>query len=190
MMLKFETTTAAVSPSPISSDPSASRSTLGSDRALTINPKPFTKHTKLQCPRFAGDDFLGWQMKINQFFEADNTEQEQKVRIAMMHLEGRALEWHQRFMRGKESLKEVTWPVYVKALRSRFCDNEFSDAFSALVALKQTNTVDEYFEEFESLLSLNDIDDDQALSIFLTNLKPEIENRIRLFQPKNYTSCL
>ncbi|OMO56103.1 hypothetical protein COLO4_35782 [Corchorus olitorius] len=51
MMLKFETTTAAVSPSPISSDPSASRTTLGSDRALTIDPKPFHQTHQTTMPK-------------------------------------------------------------------------------------------------------------------------------------------
>ncbi|OMP06168.1 hypothetical protein COLO4_08298 [Corchorus olitorius] len=64
------------------------------------------------------------------------------------------LQRHKRFMRDKHDLQE------------------------------QTNTVDEYFEEFEALLSLNDISDEQAHTIFLSNLKDEIEQRARLFFPK------
>ncbi|OMO90078.1 Retrotransposon gag protein [Corchorus olitorius] len=151
---------------------------------IATDPKPFTKHSKLQCPRFNGEDFLGWKIKIDQFFEADETEERNKVRIAMMHFDGRALQWHQRFMKDKGTIQEVTWLCYISALKARFCDTEYADAFSALCACKQTNSVDEYFEEFEALLSLNDTSDEQALSVFLTNLKPEIEQRVRLFFPK------
>ncbi|OMO77040.1 putative 26S proteasome complex subunit sem1-1-like protein [Corchorus capsularis] len=35
-----------------------------SNLPCNIDPKPFTKHAKLQCPRFNGDDFLGWRLKI------------------------------------------------------------------------------------------------------------------------------
>ncbi|OMO60863.1 hypothetical protein CCACVL1_23829 [Corchorus capsularis] len=77
----------------------ASTSRINDSVQPTTDPKPFTKHSKLQCPRFNGEDFLGWKIKINQFFEADETEERNKVRIAMMHFDGRALQWHQRFMR-------------------------------------------------------------------------------------------
>ncbi|OMP04071.1 hypothetical protein COLO4_09979 [Corchorus olitorius] len=53
--------------------------------------KPFTKHTKLQCPKFNDDDFLGWKLKVEQFFAADNIEDKHKVLVAMMHLDGKAL---------------------------------------------------------------------------------------------------
>ncbi|OMO90005.1 hypothetical protein COLO4_19459 [Corchorus olitorius] len=58
---------------------------------IATDPKPFIKHSKLQCPRFNGEDILGWKIKIDQFFEADETEERNKVRIAMMHFDGRAL---------------------------------------------------------------------------------------------------
>ncbi|OMO99868.1 Retrotransposon gag protein [Corchorus capsularis] len=151
---------------------------------IVSDEKQFTEHSKLQCPRFNGDDFLGWKLKVEQFFAADNTEDKHKVLIAMMHLDGRALQWHQKFIRDKGSLHEVTWNQYSLSLQARFCDTESTNPFYVLVAHKHTNTVEEYFEEFESLLSLVDISEDQALGIFISNLKPEVEQRIRLFYPK------
>ncbi|OMO55249.1 hypothetical protein COLO4_36099 [Corchorus olitorius] len=82
--------------------------------------KSFTKHTKLQCPHFNDDDFLGWKLKVEQFFAADNTKDKHKVLIAMMHLDGRALQWHQRFMRDKGSLHERIRLFYPKTLNHAF----------------------------------------------------------------------
>ena len=45
---------------------------------LTEIGRPHTKLAKLECPRFDGNDFKSWFLKIEQFF-------------MMMHLEGKAL---------------------------------------------------------------------------------------------------
>ena len=49
--------------------------------------KPF----RLECPHFDGGGFSRWIMKLEQFFEAERIEDEAKVRLVMMQLEGRAL---------------------------------------------------------------------------------------------------
>ena len=59
-----------------------------------------------------------------------------------------------------------------------------------LVGLKQTHTVEEYYDEFESLLNLLQLPDDYALSIFISNLKPELSKPIRLFYPQSLTHAL
>ena len=50
-----------------------------------------SRRSKLDCPRFDGYDFLGWHMKVEQFFKAMGI-QEEKVQIVMIHLEGKALQ--------------------------------------------------------------------------------------------------
>ena len=62
---------------------------------------------------------------MEQYFEAVKLAEEDKVLTAMIHLEGRALQWHQRFMKSHGSLKEVSWGSYVSAIRDRFSENEF-----------------------------------------------------------------
>ena len=59
-----------------------------------------------------------------------------------------------------------------------------------LLLLKQTATVEDYYDEFESLLNLLQLPDDYALSIFINNLKPEISKPLRLFYPKTLTYAL
>ena len=56
-----------------------------------------------------------------------------------------------------------------------------------LVSLKQLSFVEEYYEEFEALLNLLQLTDEYSLSVFVSNLKPEIAKPIRLFYPKTLT---
>ena len=58
---------------------------------------------------------------------------------------------------------------------------------SKLVALKQSSTVEAYYEKFEALLNLLQLTDDYSLSIFVSNLKPEIAKSVRLFYLKTLT---
>ena len=157
---------------------------------LTGTVRPLTKYSKLECPSFEGVNFRGWLLKIEQFFEADQTKEADKVRVVMMHLHGKALQWHQRFVKKHGALSEVSWNQYITEMRSRFSDNELSDPMLELVSLKHSGVVEEFYEEFESLLNLLQLPEDYALSVFISNLKPEISKSVRLFQPKTLTHAL
>ena len=54
-----------------------------------------TRQTKVDFPKFNGDDLSGWVYKCQQFFEIDGTPQGSKVKLVDINLEGRALQWHQ-----------------------------------------------------------------------------------------------
>ena len=162
---------------------------------LTLPPilDPFkinSRRSKLECPRFDGYDFLGWQMKVEQYFEAVEIPETEKVQMVMIHLDGKALQWHQRYMKAKGPLKEMQWSTYAVDMRARFNDNEFTDPMSELVSLRQTNSVEEYYEEFEALLNLLQLSDDYSLSIFISNLKSDLSKSVRLFHPTTLTQAL
>ena len=154
---------------------------------LTEVGRPQTKLSKLECPRFGGTDFKGWYLKIEQFFAVDQTREQDKVRTVMMHLDGKALQWHQRFMKNQGSLSAVDWNQYILEMRNRFSENEFTDPMLEIVSLKQNSSVEEFYEEFECLLNLLQLPDDYALSIFISNLKSDISKLVRLFYPKTLT---
>ena len=65
-------------------------------------------------------------MKVEQFFEVVNLPKEEKVQTIMIHLDRKAFQWHQRFMRSKGYLKNIEWAVYMLEMRSKFSDNEYS----------------------------------------------------------------
>ena len=66
-------------------------------------------------------------------------------------------------------------------MRSRFSDKEFFDLMLELVTLKHIGVVEDFYEEFESLLNLLQLPEDYALNVFISNLKPEISKSVRLF---------
>ncbi|OMO64321.1 hypothetical protein COLO4_32073 [Corchorus olitorius] len=101
--------------------------------------RAFIKKSKLECPRFDKSDFFGWHSKIIQFFQADATPENDKINTVMMHLDGRALQWHLHYMRTMELTVEVVWFTYLFAMRERFGCNEYMKPFAQLVALKQTD---------------------------------------------------
>ena len=104
-----------------------------------------------------------------------------------MHLEGRALHWHQFYANANGGLAKLQWSGYLDELRRRFGKSEFSDPMSELVSLRQTGTVEEYYEQFLSLLNALQLSPDYALSIFTSNLKTEVGKTIRLFFLKTIT---
>ena len=98
------------------------------------------KHGRHECPRFDGRDFTGWLMKIEQFFEGEKVDEKEKVRLVMMWLEGRALQWHQHYARTNGGLAALRWTSYLDDMRRRFRDTEFSNPMSDMVALKTWNS--------------------------------------------------
>ena len=68
----------------------------------------FDSHkSKIECPKFDGHDFLGWHMKVEQFFEAVRIPIEEKVQTVMIHLDDKALQWHQRYVKSQGALKDL-----------------------------------------------------------------------------------
>ncbi|OMO96823.1 Retrotransposon gag protein [Corchorus olitorius] len=154
------------------------------------SPCSYTKHSKIECPKFDGSDFLGWHHRILQFFEADSTPEHIRIRTVMMHLEGRALQFHLNFMKVAGSTGQVTWNQYILAMRERFGCNQYRNPLSELIAWKQTGSVDDYYDHFEGLLNLFKLSDDDAMSFFITNLKPELCQQVNLSQPKTLAQAV
>ncbi|PKI67810.1 hypothetical protein CRG98_011783, partial [Punica granatum] len=139
---------------------------------------------KLEFPRFGGDGVREWLYRCEQFFDVDETPDDIKLKLVVIHLEGRALQWHQSFMRflGVDG-KMVTWGEYVAALVSRFGEMGNDDPMADLKNLKQTGGVQDYLNEFDALLNKVTISEVDTLSHFLGGLKTEIQLSIRMFHP-------
>jgi len=68
--------------------------------------------SRIDFPKFEGDDVQGWIYKCEQFFEVDAVLESRKVKIASILLWGRALTWHQSFMKRGAVGHELTWKEY------------------------------------------------------------------------------
>ncbi|KAK5840865.1 hypothetical protein PVK06_009770 [Gossypium arboreum] len=141
------------------------------------------KVSRLECLKFDSNDFRGWWTKLEQYFEAEGILESNKVRIVMLNLEGRALEWHHFYSQRNGGLQMLSWPAYFKSLQDRFGFGQFGNPMKEIVNLKQQGTVEQYQDMFVGLLNQLDLPESYALSIFLSNLKSEIGHYLDLFEP-------
>ncbi|GJU46257.1 retrotransposable element Tf2 [Tanacetum coccineum] len=160
---------------------------VGGNQANRVN--GYGRLTKLDFPKFSGDDVKGWIYRCNQFFQLDNVADNQKVKIASIHLHDKALDWHRNFER-RNGL-EVTWERYSEEVLQRF-GPIVEDPMADLKNLRQTSTIKVYQDEFDALLSKVDITESQAVSMFLGGMNTDIAMMVRMFKPRTLsdTYCL
>lgn len=135
---------------------------------------------KLEFPRFNGECFTQWLYKSERFFEYDETPDDEKLRIVVIHLDGDALEWHRGFLRSRtEEEGPMAWEEYVRAMNARFNQQAYDDPMADLANLTQLGTLQEYIKQFDSLLNRVQISTAYSISLFLRGLKGEIQHVVR-----------
>lgn len=174
--------------------PGSSRTTGGEGNGNRSTETPFKNHgfasrmTKVEFPKFEGTDLRSWLYKCNQFFQLDDIEDNQRVRLAAIHLEGRALLWHQNYM--KKCLNILpTWAKYTEEITSRFGEL-YDDPMADLKALKQSGSVQEYHDMFDALAGRLQLSEEHLLSCYLGGLDEEIQLAVRMFCPKSVQQAL
>lgn len=90
---------------------------------VEVSSRPF----RLECLKFDGTDFWSQWLKLEQFFEADDTLDTIKIHTIMLSLEGRALDWHHFYAQRNEGIHVLTWPCYARAIQERFGSPLFSN---------------------------------------------------------------
>lgn len=144
---------------------------------------------RLEFPKFDGDHLHDWLFKCNQYYEFDETPETMKIKIASLHLEGTALQWHQNWVHSRRDKRLPTWKEYVSALNVRFGIDLHHDPLAELMKLKQVGPVQTYLKKFEELLNsvLNKISltEDFVVSSFISGLKEELQYIVRMLYPKN-----
>nr|GEW80832.1 Ty3/gypsy retrotransposon protein [Tanacetum cinerariifolium] len=80
-----------------------------------------------------------------------------KLRYAVIHLEGDAIQWHRAFMKTRgATVAELTWENYVRAISSRFSNAMFEDPMEEIASLIQDDDLHEYNNAFDALLNKED----------------------------------
>ena len=83
--------------------------------------------SRIDFPKFEGDDVQGWIHKCKQFFEVDSVMENRKVKISFIHLCGRALIWHQSYMKGVMAGNGPTFEEYKSTTVAQFSSGPFDD---------------------------------------------------------------
>ncbi|KAL6345053.1 hypothetical protein AAG906_007784 [Vitis piasezkii] len=140
--------------------------------------------TKVDFPKFNGWGLDGWLLRVEYFFEVDRTPPEARVRLAALHLEGKAIQWHQGYIKTRGNEAYLDWSEYVIALNARFGQHVFDDPIADLRNLRQTGSLQSYMDEFDELYPRADIKESHALSFFLSGLIDELQMPVRMFKPQ------
>jgi len=54
----------------------------------------YTRLSRIEFPRFNGDNVKEWLYQCETYFLMDETPPEVKTKLAIVHFEGKALKWH------------------------------------------------------------------------------------------------
>lgn len=162
--------------------PTGSGSVNNDARDVTKDPRLYsTRISKVEFPKFDGKKVRDWLYKCDQFFLLDETPPESRVRLASIHLEGLALQWHLNYMKSKLDIYPL-WPQYAVDVNNRFGDM-YEDPLSALIKVKHTGYVQAYVDEFELALTQVSLIPEHSLSIFLAGLEHNTQMHVRMFNP-------
>ncbi|KAL8089286.1 hypothetical protein AgCh_038908 [Apium graveolens] len=146
--------------------------------------QPFAaRMTKVEFPKFDGTELRSWLYKYNRFFQLDEVTDTQKVRLTVIHLEGKALLWHQTYMQRCNHIIP-TWSTYTEDINVRFGDL-YEDPMAELKALRQQGSVQDYHDAFDALTSRITLSEEYLLSSYIGGLSEEIKLAVRMFSPKS-----
>ncbi|XP_072147882.1 uncharacterized protein [Setaria viridis] len=160
-----------------SGEPHHNRSTFGAHRAVGEGPQGYRAAVpKLNFPEFSGRDPKVWRHKCEDFFKFYNVPDHLWITTATMHMKDNAGRWVE-VQRLKGDLN--TWDRFMEAVELKFGAYDYVHALTALLELKQTNSVEEYVSEYESLQFLIEMhntgyDTMFFITQFTRGLKPDI----------------
>ena len=147
-----------------------------------------SRMTKIDFPRFDGTELRSWLYKCNQFFQLDDVKDPQRVRLAAIHLEGKALLWHQTYIKRCHNIAPP-WDKYVEDITVRFGEL-YDDPMADLKALKQSGSVQDYHDTFDALASRLNLPEEYLLSCYLGGLDDEIQLSVPMFVPVSIQQAL
>lgn len=96
---------------------------------------------ELEFLRFERDGLEGWLLRCEYFFEVGQITPENRVKVPTVHLEGRALQWHQMYVIVKGADACTDWNEYVNLLGAQFGSSVFDDPIVELRNLKQEGSL-------------------------------------------------
>lgn len=151
--------------------------------------QPFhTKNVKLDFPRFDDTEPSDWIFKAEQFLEYYITPDDQRLKIASVHMDGTVVPWFQ-MMRKKNEIP--TWDALTKAMELEFGPSYYEAPRAKLFKLYQATSVKEYHRQFVVLANRAEgFSDDAVLDCFISGLKPDIRRDVLAQSPMTLSSAV
>lgn len=144
---------------------------------------------KLHFPEFNGDDSDGGIRKAEKYFEMVGVPPEDKVKIAVMYINGKAEIW----WRGTGCNENfLPWHQFCKMVSDRFYTSSEYEVIGQFHNLKQLGTVVDYVGRFEELVSMvkrtnPTLSETYYIRSFISGLKDHIQYPLQCHQPATLT---
>ena len=140
---------------------------------------------KLHFPEFTGEDCDGWIRKAEKYFELVGIPNEDRVRIAVLYVSGKAEYW----WRGT-GCNANTLPLhhFCRMVGDRFNQVSKYEIIGQFHNLKQVGSVVDYVDRFEEMVSMvrrNNpaLPDTYYISSFISGLKDYIQYHLQCYRP-------
>jgi hypothetical protein len=136
---------------------------------------------KVLCPKFNGENPVIWKDKCIDYFMLVDFKPKHWVRMAAIHFEGPAAQWLRVY---RKKVPNPTWLQLVLDVEEKFGKDDYREALTELLELKQTGSVEEYFCEFQELqfqlcMHNEGYDDLFFASQFVNGLKEELKYTVQ-----------
>eukprot|EP00253_Pinus_taeda_P018449 PITA_18449 len=119
--------------------------------------------------------------RMEQFFDLNNVQNTQKVRMETLYLEPNQFVWYQ-WIFSREQF--ITWAIFTEELMALYEDTKSNTFFSQLISLKQKGPIMEHIEEFKKLnIRVKDIPEEHRTDVFILSLKDNIQHDVHLWEP-------
>ncbi|XP_014521642.1 uncharacterized protein LOC106778213 [Vigna radiata var. radiata] len=143
---------------------------------------------RVDLPMFEGGEPWNWMSRVEKFFEVQKVEEEEKMQLAFISMEGYAGSWF-RFWR--EKTKNYSWEGLKRALGIRFGGGTKGTVYEKLLANRQTGPVEDYVRDFEVLVGqTTQIPKEQVLGYFMAGLREEVSDHVRPHDPPDLMTVM
>lgn len=140
---------------------------------------------KIEMHVFSGPLPFDWISRVERFFRFGNYNEEEKLHLVSLSLEGPVLQW---FNGEVISDPFVSWEQFTQRMLDRFGGPIDNDPAARLFRIQQEGEIDEYVHEFEALRNqVTGIDEKNLIKVFFNGLKSEMKEVIRLKEPVSLT---
>ncbi|XP_075088549.1 uncharacterized protein LOC142170516 [Nicotiana tabacum] len=165
------------------------------ERPEVVGPRPGghqppNRDYHTEFPVFDGVGLKDWLYKCEQIFAYEEIPEDSKVRAVSCKLEGRALQWHQSYMKHRVTRDWPRWGEYVACLYARFGSELFDDPMGDLKDLRQVSSVQDYVDLFDELLTRVELSEEYVVSCFIRGLKPEIGLPGKMLAPRSLAKAI
>ena len=136
---------------------------------------------KLELPDFEGKNPEDWIVRVEKYFSTNQTEEEEKLSLAMACMVGCAVTWLWMIQVRDELLD---WRDFKMKIKRRFKPTRGGTILSQILLLRQNGTVSEYREAFEELSAeVPHVPDDVLEDIFLHGMKRRLREQVVRLRP-------